>query len=67
MKRFLINYRHDGERYALELHANSELDAQERLRSLFYGQVCGELAFKLPVYAGPVAALICWLRNGFAR
>ncbi|OYY71204.1 MAG: hypothetical protein B7Y47_08215 [Sphingomonas sp. 28-63-12] len=67
MKAFLINYNHGGQRYALELHATDAEDAKARLNSLLYGRVCGEVAMKLPAPLGPLAGLICSLRNAFGR
>lgn len=67
MKAFLVNYQHGGQRYALELHANDAEDAKARLNSLLYGQICGEVAVKVPASLGPLASLICTVRNAFAR
>lgn len=67
MKAFLVNYQHGGQRYALELHATDAEDAKSRLNSLLYGQVLGEVVAKLPAPLGPVASLICTVRNAFAR
>jgi hypothetical protein len=67
MRSFLVNYQHGGERYAIELHATDAEDAKARLNSLLYGQVCGEVAMKLPAIPGPFASLICWFRNGLVR
>lgn len=67
MKAFLVNYQHGGQRYALELHAESAEDAKARLNSLLYGRVLGEVAVKLPAPLGPLASLICFVRNAFAR
>lgn len=67
MKPFLVNYQHRGVRYAIELHATDAEDAKARLGSLLYGQVCGEVAMKLPAQLGPLASLVCWFRNVFAR
>jgi hypothetical protein len=67
MKAFLVNYRHDGQRYALELHAVDAADAKARLGSLLYGQVLGEVVAKVPAPLGPLASLLCSVRNAFAR
>lgn len=67
MKPFLVNYQHGGQRYALELHAVDAEDAKARLNSLLYGRVLGEVTAKVPATLGPLASLICSLRNVFAR
>jgi hypothetical protein len=67
MKAFLVNYQHGGQRYALELHATDAEDAKARLNSLLYGRVMGEVTAKLSAPLGPLASLICTVRNAFAR
>jgi len=67
MKPFLVNYQHGGQRYALELHAEDAEDAKARLSSLLYGRVLGEVTAKVPATLGPLASLICSVRNVFAR
>ena len=67
MKTFLVNYQHGGQRYALELQATDAADAKERLGSLLYGQVCGAVMAHVPAFTGPLAGLICSVRNAFAR
>ena len=67
MRTFLVNYQHGGQRYALELHAIDVEDAKARLNSLLYGRICGEVAVKLPAPLGPLASLICSVRNAFSR
>lgn len=67
MKPFLVNYQHGGQQYALELHATDAEDAKARLNSLLYGRVMGEVAAKLPSSLGPIAALICSVRNAMRR
>ena len=67
MNTFLVNYNHDGQRYALELQAIDVADAKARLHSLSYGRVCGEVAIKLPAQLRPLVALICWWRNVAGR
>lgn len=67
MKPFLVNYQHGGQRYALEIQATDAADAKARLGSLLYGRVLGEVVAKVPAYGGPLASLICSLRNAFAR
>lgn len=67
MKAFLVNYQHGGQRYALELHATDAEDAKARLSSLLYGQVCGEVALKLPASTGLFASLVCSFRNMMSR
>lgn len=67
MKPFLVKYQHDGERYAIELHATDAEDAKARLNSLLYGRVLGEVTAKLPAPLGPLASLICSVRNALAN
>ncbi len=67
MKAFLINYQHDGQRYALELHAADAEDAKARLSSLLYGQVLGDVVTRIPAPLGPLASLLCYFRNVVAR
>ena len=67
MKSFLVNYQHGGQRYALELKAVDAEDAKARLGSLLYGRVLGEVVGKVPAPLGPLASMICTLRNAFAR
>ena len=67
MKAFLINYQHGGEQYALELHAADAEDAKARLNSLLYGRICGEIALKIPAQLGPLASLICLMKNWLSR
>jgi len=67
MKTFLVNYQHGGQRYALELQATDAEDAKARLGSLLYGQVCGEVMAYAPAFTGPLAGLICSVRNAFTR
>jgi hypothetical protein len=67
MKSFLVNYQHGGQRYALEISATDADDAKARLGSLLYGRVLGEVVGKVPASLGPLAALLCSLRNACAR
>lgn len=67
MKPFLVNYQYGGQRYALELHATDAEDAKERLRNLMYGQVMGEVGMKIPAPLGPLASLVCSVRNLLVR
>ena len=67
MKSFLVNYRYGGQRYALEIPAADAAEAKDRLGSLLYGQVLGEVVGKVPASIGLLASLICLLRNAFAR
>ena len=67
MKSFLVNYQHEGRRYAREVPAADAADAKARLHSLLYGQVLGEIAGKVPASLGLIARLTCSLRNAFAR
>lgn len=67
MKAFLVNYQHEGQQYALKLHAADAEDARARLNSLLYGRVLGEVTATLPASLGPFASLICSVRNAIAR
>lgn len=67
MKSFLVNYQHGGQRYALEIPATDADDAKARLGSLMYGRVLGEVVGKVPASFGPLARLVCSVRNALAR
>lgn len=59
----LIQYRHDGATWTIEIQAKSEQDAIERIHQLQKGQYLGVLQMKLPVELGLVARFICWWQN----
>lgn len=42
-KRYLFEYRHDGAEWALEIAATSPQDAQERLKTLPWAHLKGEI------------------------
>jgi hypothetical protein len=63
VKTYLVNYRHGGQRYALELHATDAEDAKARLSSLVLGRVEGEVLARVPASFSPFARLLCSIRN----
>jgi hypothetical protein len=62
-KTHLFEYNHDGATWSIEIKANSEQDALERLARLQYAKYMGVLQFKLPVELGIFARLLCWWQN----
>lgn len=59
--RFVIDYQHDGQSWALELMATDAADAARRLRSIgCTGQVLGVHVATIPV-ARPVHRFLRWL------
>ena len=63
----LFQYHHNGSRWSIEILANSEQDAKERLASLQTAQYLGIQQMKIPVELGIFARLICWWQNQRAR
>lgn len=51
-KRYLFEYRHGGSEWALEIVATSPQDAQERLRTLPWAHLKGEIVAKSDIPGG---------------
>jgi molybdopterin biosynthesis enzyme MoaB len=62
-KTFLVQYRHDGAEWGIQLPAQSFEDAKARLARLAFGTVKGEVVMTLPGSTGPLAAIVTSLRN----
>jgi hypothetical protein len=60
-----VDYNYQGERWCIELPADSWEDAQERLRRLAYGQVVGEVKAVIPIGNRATERIINWLRRLF--
>jgi hypothetical protein len=59
----LFEYRHDGATWTVEIPAQSEHDAKERLARLQGAKYLGTLQMKIPVELGLFARIICWWQN----
>lgn len=64
-KYYLVDYNYQGERWCIELPADSWEDAQARLRRLAYGQVVGEVKAVIPLGNRTTERIINWLRRLF--
>jgi hypothetical protein len=56
VKPFVCEYRHEGRRHELILHAYDFKDAEARVASLHSVEVRGELVGTVPWYDAPLAA-----------
>ena len=61
-KYYLCEYSFEGNRYSLEIPAQSWEEAESRLRKISYGKVSGEIKAVLPVQLGWIASLIVWIK-----
>jgi hypothetical protein len=62
-RRFLFEYRHEGAEWGIEIVAEDQLDARERLKAISWASYKGELAAKIPVPgAGLLERLLSRLR-----
>lgn len=59
----LFTYRHAGAEWLLEIEANDEKDAKERLSRLSSASYDGVLVAKVPAAIGPPAIVAAWVRN----
>lgn len=62
VKRFVVEYQHEGDSWIVEFPADSYEDAEQRVRAIAYGTVLGELHGR-PVRSIWIARLICWIKN----
>ena len=60
---YLFDYGYDGESWSFEIPARSEQEAKERVEQLIGARYVGEIKLTLPARLGPLARLICTLRN----
>jgi hypothetical protein len=60
-KRYLFEYRHGGSEWALELVATSPQDAQERLKTLPWAHLKGEIVAKSGIPGGGILGRIAHL------
>jgi hypothetical protein len=63
----LFEYHHDGAMWTVEIPAQSENDAKERIIRLQDAKYLGTLQMKLPVELGLFARIICWWQNRQTR
>ena len=61
-KYYLCEYSFEGNRYSLEIPAQSWKEAESRLRRISYGKVSGEIKAVLPVQLGWMARFIVWIK-----
>jgi hypothetical protein len=64
-KYYLVDYNYLGERWCIELPADSWEDAQARLRRLSCGRVTGEIKAVIPIGNRATERIINWLRRLF--
>ena len=60
---FECSYRYKGKFWALRIKATSFEDAKARLSAISFATVDGVDPIDIPVYMGPLAKVLCWLRN----
>lgn len=66
MNVFLFSYQYQGSSYSFEIPANSQQEAEERLKVMPWGKCDGILVAKIPVVSGGwLPSLICKIRNWF--
>ena len=59
----LFEYHYNGATWTVEIPAQSESDAKERVALLPTAKYLGTLQMKLPVELGFLARIMCWLQN----
>jgi hypothetical protein len=63
MQTHLFTYRHEGKLWSLEIKANDEEDAKDRLKRLAFASYQGVLVANVPLFLGPLVPLAVWIRN----
>jgi hypothetical protein len=63
----LFEYRYNDATWTVEIPAQSEDDAKERISRLQSAKYLGTLQMKLPVELGFLARIVCWWQNYRAR
>lgn len=66
MQTHLFTYRHEGKLWSLEIKANDEEDAKDRLKRLAFASYQGVLVANVPLFLGPLVPLVVWIRNATA-
>lgn len=67
MQTHLFTYRHEGKLWSLEIKANDEEDAKDRLKRLAFASYQGVLVANVPLFLGPLVPLAVWIRNATSR
>lgn len=67
MQTHLFRYNHKGQAWQIEIIANDEQDAKERLARLSFASYLGVRVITLPVYLAPIVPVIVWVRNVAAK
>jgi hypothetical protein len=65
LKVFLFSYNYEGSQYSFEIPAYSAEEARERVSRLTFAKYDGEIAHKIPAFAGAsvLVRLLTWLKN----
>ena len=66
MQTHLFRYNHGGKIWQLEIVADDEQDAKDRLARLAYASYLGVRVATFPLWLSPLAPLIVWTRNACA-
>lgn len=67
MQTHLFTYRHRGKLWSLEIKADDEKDARDRLGRLAFASYNGVLVANVPLFLGPLVPLAVWIRNSTSR
>lgn len=62
----LFTYRHQGKIWSLEIKANDEEDAKDRMRRLAFASYQGVLVANVPAALSPLVPVAVWIRNAAA-
>ena len=63
MQTHLFRYNHNGLAWQVEIIADDERDAKDRLARLAFASYLGVRVMTMPIYAAPLAPVVVWLRN----
>lgn len=63
MQTHLFRYNHAGKVWQLEIVANDEQDAKDRLARLVFASYLGVRVARIPLLLSPLAPVAVWLRN----
>jgi hypothetical protein len=66
MQTHLFSYRHEGKLWRLEIKADDEKDARQRLARLAFASYIGVSVAKIPGPLSPLVPLAVWIRNATA-
>ena len=65
---FLFEYPYKGSMYSLDIVADSEEEAIERVKQIVYAKFIGTLVMKLPAQGSSlIPRFICWWRNQWRK